>query len=165
MSKPIVAIVGRANVGKSTLFNKICGKRISIVDDVAGVTRDRIYADAEWCGQEFSLVDTGGLEDKSEDVFQSEIKEQVDLALETADVIIFLVDGKVSVKLLNPLGQQGNLNCRRAGVGFVFAEFGDDFFLLFRCKHCFGTPFLMRLYASLHGENRLLVIAQGIVPN
>ena len=97
MSKPIVAIVGRANVGKSTLFNKICGKRISIVDDVAGVTRDRIYADAEWCGQEFSLVDTGGLEDKSEDVFQSEIKEQVDMALDNADVIIFLVDGKVGV--------------------------------------------------------------------
>ncbi|HIT62382.1 MAG TPA: ribosome biogenesis GTPase Der [Candidatus Caccovivens faecavium] len=97
MSRPIVAIVGRANVGKSTLFNKICGKRISIVDDVAGVTRDRIYADAEWCGQEFSLVDTGGLEDKSEDVFQSEIKEQVDMALDNADVIIFLVDGKVGV--------------------------------------------------------------------
>ena len=97
MSKPIVAIVGRANVGKSTLFNKLCGKRISIVDDVAGVTRDRIYADAEWCGKEFSLVDTGGLEEKSDDAFQSEIKEQVNLALDTADVIIFLVDGKVGV--------------------------------------------------------------------
>ena len=97
MSKPIVAIVGRANVGKSTLFNKLCGKRISIVDDVAGVTRDRIYADAEWCGKEFSLVDTGGLEEKSDDAFQPEIKEQVNLALDTADVIIFLVDGKVGV--------------------------------------------------------------------
>lgn len=97
MSKPVVAVVGRANVGKSTLFNKICGKRISIVDDVAGVTRDRIYADAEWCGQKFSLVDTGGLEEKSDDIFQGEIKEQVDLALETADVIVFLVDGKVGV--------------------------------------------------------------------
>ena len=97
MSKPIVAIVGRANVGKSTLFNKLCGKRISIVGDVAGVTRDRIYADAEWCGKEFSLVDTGGLEEKSDDAFQPEIKEQVNLALDTADVIIFLVDGKVGV--------------------------------------------------------------------
>ena len=97
MSKPIVAIVGRANVGKSTLFNKLCGKRISIVDDVAGVTRDRIYADAEWCGKEFSLVDTGGMEEKSDDAFQPEIKEQVNLALDTADVIIFLVDGKVGV--------------------------------------------------------------------
>ena len=97
MSKPIVAIVGRANVGKSTLFNKLCGKRISIVDDVAGVTRDRIYADVEWCGKEFSLVDTGGLEEKSDDAFQPEIKEQVNLALDTADVIIFLVDGKVGV--------------------------------------------------------------------
>ena len=70
MEKPIVAIVGRANVGKSTFFNKICGKRLSIVDDVAGVTRDRLYADAEWCGRKFTIVDTGGVEFKSEDVFQ-----------------------------------------------------------------------------------------------
>ncbi len=99
MEKPIVAVVGRANVGKSTFFNKICGKRLSIVDDVAGVTRDRLYADAEWCGKKFTLVDTGGVEFKSEDVFQSEIKEQVDLALENASVIVFLVDGTVGVTL------------------------------------------------------------------
>ena len=99
MEKPIVAIVGRANVGKSTFFNKICGKRLSIVDDVAGVTRDRLYADAEWCGRKFTIVDTGGVEFKSEDVFQDEIKEQVDLALENATVIVFLVDGKTEVKL------------------------------------------------------------------
>ena len=99
MGKPIVAVVGRANVGKSTFFNKICGKRISIVDDVAGVTRDRIYADAEWCGRDFTIVDTGGVEFKTDDVFQDEIKEQVDLALENATVIIFLVDGKAGVTL------------------------------------------------------------------
>ena len=99
MEKPIVAIVGRANVGKSTFFNKICGKRLSIVDDVAGVTRDRVYADAEWCGRKFTIVDTGGVEFKSEDVFQDEIKEQVDLALENATVIVFLVDGKTGVTL------------------------------------------------------------------
>ena len=99
MEKPIVAIVGRANVGKSTFFNKICGKRLSIVDDVAGVTRDRLYADAEWCGRKFTIVDTGGVEFKSEDVFQDEIKEQVDLALENATVIVFLVDGKTGVTL------------------------------------------------------------------
>ena len=95
--KPIVAIVGRANVGKSTFFNKICGKRISIVDDVAGVTRDRIYADAEWCGQKFTIVDTGGVELSSEDVFQKEIIEQVYLAIENATVIVFVVDGKTGV--------------------------------------------------------------------
>lgn len=95
--KPIVAIVGRANVGKSTFFNKICGKRISIVDDVAGVTRDRIYADAEWCGRNFTLVDTGGVEFASEDVFQKEIREQVMLAIENANVIVFVVDGKTGI--------------------------------------------------------------------
>ncbi len=97
MSKPIVAVVGRANVGKSTFFNKICGKRISIVDDVAGVTRDRLYADAEWCGQSFTIVDTGGVELQSEDIFQKEIIEQVMLAIENATVIIFLVDGKTGI--------------------------------------------------------------------
>lgn len=97
MSKPIVAVVGRANVGKSTFFNKICGKRISIVDDVAGVTRDRLYADAEWCGRNFTIVDTGGVELQSEDVFQKEIIEQVMLAIENATVIIFLVDGKTGI--------------------------------------------------------------------
>ena len=97
MSKPIVAIVGRANVGKSTFFNKICGRRISIVDDVAGVTRDRLYADAEWCGHNFTIVDTGGVELQSEDIFQKEIIEQVMLAIENATVIIFLVDGKTGI--------------------------------------------------------------------
>lgn len=97
MIKPIVAIIGRANVGKSTFFNKICGKRLSIVDDVAGVTRDRLYADAYWCGREFTVVDTGGVELTDEDIFQKEIQEQVFQAMENATVIIFLVDGKTGV--------------------------------------------------------------------
>ncbi len=97
MVKPVVAIVGRANVGKSTFFNKICGKRLSIVDDVAGVTRDRLYADANWAGRDFTIVDTGGVEFSSDDVFQQEIFEQVMLAIENATVIIFLVDGKTGV--------------------------------------------------------------------
>ncbi len=97
MTKPIVAIVGRANVGKSTFFNKVCGKRISIVDDVAGVTRDRLYADATWSGRDFTIVDTGGVEMSSEDVFQKEIMEQVLAAIENANVIVFLVDGKTGV--------------------------------------------------------------------
>ncbi len=97
MIKPIVAIVGRANVGKSTFFNKICGRRISIVDDVAGVTRDRLYADANWCGKDFTVVDTGGVELASDDIFQKEIYEQVMIAIENATVIIFLVDGKTGI--------------------------------------------------------------------
>ena len=97
MIKPIVAVVGRPNVGKSTFFNKICGKRISIVDDTPGVTRDRIYADAEWAGHDFTLVDTGGIDEGSDDVFQRDIKKQAMLAVQEADVIVFLVDGRVGV--------------------------------------------------------------------
>ena len=94
MAKPLVAIVGRPNVGKSTFFNKLCGKRISIVDDSPGVTRDRIYADAEWCGHNFRIVDTGGIDIKSDDVFQDAIRSQVDIAIDFADVIVFVVDGR-----------------------------------------------------------------------
>lgn len=97
MYKPIVAVVGRPNVGKSTFFNKICGKRISIVDDEPGVTRDRIYADAQWCGHSFTLVDTGGIDEKSEDAFQKDIRAQAEIAIREADVIVFLVDGRVGV--------------------------------------------------------------------
>lgn len=93
MKKPLVAIVGRPNTGKSTFFNKICGKRISIVDDLPGVTRDRIYADAEWCGHAFTMVDTGGLDVKSDDTFQKSIKTQAQIAIELAEVIVFIVDG------------------------------------------------------------------------
>ncbi len=97
MHKPVVAIVGRPNVGKSTFFNKICGQRISIVDDTPGVTRDRIYAEANWCGHEFMLIDTGGLDSKSDDVFQKEIKKQAMEAIASSDVIVFMVDGKSGV--------------------------------------------------------------------
>lgn len=97
MYKPVVAVVGRPNVGKSTFFNKICGKRISIVDDTPGVTRDRIYADAEWSGHAFTLVDTGGLDSRNQDVFQEDIKKQAEIAIHEADVVVFLVDGRVGV--------------------------------------------------------------------
>lgn len=97
MIKPLVAVVGRPNVGKSTFFNRISGKRISIVEDVPGVTRDRIYADAEWCGYSFTMIDTGGLELKSEDKMWNHIKEQAELAIELADVIVFMVDGKQGI--------------------------------------------------------------------
>lgn len=97
MKKPLVAIVGRPNTGKSTFFNKICGKRISIVDDMPGVTRDRIYADAEWCGHAFTMVDTGGLDVKSEDTFQKAIFSQAQIAIDLADVIVFVVDGNAGL--------------------------------------------------------------------
>ncbi|MCM8901124.1 ribosome biogenesis GTPase Der [Caldicoprobacter algeriensis] len=103
MDKPIVAIVGRPNVGKSTFFNQIVGKRISIVDDQPGVTRDRIYADAEWLNRKFTLVDTGGLDPESDDELLVHIRRQVEIAIDTADVIIFLVDGQVGV---TPADQQ-----------------------------------------------------------
>ncbi len=90
--KPVVAIVGRPNVGKSTLFNKISGKRIAIVEDTPGITRDRIYANAEWLGKEFTLIDTGGIEPSSNDIILSQMRNQANLAIETADVILFMVN-------------------------------------------------------------------------
>ena len=94
MSLPIVAIVGRPNVGKSSFFNRIIGHRLSIVEDVPGVTRDRIYAEAEWCGKTFALIDTGGIDEKSEDIIFSQMREQADIAMDMADLIVFMVDGK-----------------------------------------------------------------------
>ena len=92
MSKPVVAVVGRPNVGKSTLFNALAGERISIVQDTPGVTRDRIYADVSWLNYNFTLIDTGGIEPDSKDVILSQMREQAEIAIATADVIIFLVD-------------------------------------------------------------------------
>ena len=97
MSKPIVAVVGRPNVGKSTFFNYIAGKRISIVEDVPGVTRDRVYADANWRGRSFTLIDTGGIEPESEDIILSQMREQANLAIAMADVIVFVTDIKQGV--------------------------------------------------------------------
>lgn len=97
MSKPIIAIVGRPNVGKSSLFNKITGKRLSIVEDTPGVTRDRIYADAEWSGKSFTLIDTGGIEPDGGDILLSQMREQASIAIDTADVIILITDVKTGV--------------------------------------------------------------------
>ena len=92
MSKPVVAIVGRPNVGKSTLFNVLAGEMISIVKDTPGVTRDRIYADVSWLDKEFTLIDTGGIEPESNDIILSQMREQAQIAIDTADVIIFITD-------------------------------------------------------------------------
>ena len=94
MAKPFVAVVGRPNVGKSTFFNKISGKRISIVEDTPGVTRDRITADAEWLGREFTLIDTGGIDPNSDDELLSQMREQAEIAMELADVICFFTDAR-----------------------------------------------------------------------
>ncbi len=92
MDKPVVAVVGRPNVGKSTLFNLLAGERISIVEDTPGVTRDRIYADVSWLDKNFTLIDTGGIEPDTKDIILSQMREQAQIAIDTADVIIFLVD-------------------------------------------------------------------------
>ena len=92
MSKPIVAIIGKPNVGKSRFFNYIVGQRISIVEDIPGVTRDRVYADASWRDREFTLIDTGGIEPDSEDVILSQMREQANIAINVADVILFMTD-------------------------------------------------------------------------
>ena len=97
MGKPTVAIVGRPNVGKSTFFNYIVGKRISIVEDTPGVTRDRIYAEANWRGRNFTLIDTGGIEPESEDIIISQMRDQADIAIDIADVIVFVTDIKQGI--------------------------------------------------------------------
>src|SRR5699024_6537677 len=97
MSLPVVAIVGRPNVGKSTLFNRIAGERIAIVEDQPGITRDRIYSKGEWSGRSFHLIDTGGLEFGGDDEMVEYVRQQAELAIEEADVILFVVDGRTGV--------------------------------------------------------------------
>ncbi len=94
MSLPLVAVVGRPNVGKSTFFNRVVGKRVAIVEDTPGVTRDRIYAEAEWTGVHFALIDTGGIEPDSKDIILAQMRDQAEMAMDTSDVILFMVDGK-----------------------------------------------------------------------
>ena len=97
MAKPIVAIIGKPNVGKSTFFNYIVGKRISIVEDTPGVTRDRVYGEANWRGREFTLIDTGGIEPESNDEILVQMRTQANIAIDIADVIIFMTDIKQGV--------------------------------------------------------------------
>ena len=118
MAKPLVAIVGRPNVGKSTFFNKVVGKKISIVENFPGVTRDRLYADAEWCGRFFSMVDTGGLELKSTDQMWKHIQKQAEIAIETADVIILFTDAKTG---LNSSDEDVAMKLRKSGKPVVLA--------------------------------------------
>ena len=101
MAKPIIAIVGRPNVGKSTLFNKLIGERRAIVEDTPGVTRDRIYGETEWNGKPLVIIDTGGIEPKSDDIILSQMKTQAEIAIQSADVIIFMCDHLWHKILLN----------------------------------------------------------------
>ncbi|MEG2360418.1 MAG: ribosome biogenesis GTPase Der, partial [Christensenella sp.] len=97
MAKPLVAIVGRPNVGKSTFFNRITGTKLAIIEDTPGVTRDRIYADAEWLTHEFTLIDTGGVDLDTDDVLLKQMRAQAELAIEAAQLILFMVDGKTGI--------------------------------------------------------------------
>lgn len=118
MEKPLVALVGRPNVGKSTFFNKVVGKKISIVENFPGVTRDRLYADAEWCGNAFTLVDTGGLELKSTDQMWKHIQQQAEVAIDTANVIILFTDAKTG---LNSSDEDVAMKLRKSGKPVVLA--------------------------------------------
>ena len=97
MAKPLVAIVGRPNVGKSTFFNTMAGRRIAIVEDTPGVTRDRVYLDCEWQNYQFTLIDTGGIDPLSDDPLLTQMRRQAEIAIETCDVILFFVDGKTGM--------------------------------------------------------------------
>ena len=136
MSRPVVAVVGRPNVGKSTFFNKIVGRRVSIVEDTPGVTRDRIYAEAEWNGIRFDIIDTGGIEPDSEDVILSQMREQAQIAIDMADVIVFMVDGKDG---LTAADREVAVMLRRTGKKVILlvnkvdnlAKIPDDFYDFF----------------------------------
>ena len=144
MRKVMVAVVGRPNVGKSTLFNLIAGKQISIVKDTPGVTRDRIYADAEWLNNKFTLIDTGGIEPDSQDIILSQMRAQAQLAIDTADVIIFVVD--VRTGLVDADYEVANI-LRKSGKPVVlcvnkvdsFQKFGNDIYEFYNLG--LGDPF------------------------
>ena len=133
MSKPLVAVVGRPNVGKSTFFNKVVGKRVSIVEDTPGVTRDRIYAEAEWSGVHFALIDTGGIEPDSKDIILSQMREQAEVAMDTSDVILFMTDGRDGVtasdrevaSMLMKTGKQVVLAVNKVDTGRLPEDFYD----------------------------------------
>ena len=168
MRKPIVAVVGRPNVGKSAFFNKIVGQRISIVEDTPGVTRDRIYADAEWIGKVFTLIDTGGIEPYSEDKILSQMRNQAKIAIETADVIVFMVsitegitsaDQEISTMLrkskkpvilaVNKVDNIGNLP---AGF-YEFYNLGFDEPMAVSSVHGLGTGDLLDKVVSYFPQN------------
>ena len=144
MSRPIVAIVGRPNVGKSTLFNKLIGQRLSIVEDTPGVTRDRIFGECEWKNRKFSLVDTGGIEPESKDIILSQMRTQAQIAIDSADCIIFVTDvrtGMVATDLnIAQMLQRSNVPVRWATRRRIFMSFITSASATpFRCLPCTDT--------------------------
>ena len=131
MSKPVFAIVGRPNVGKSTLFNKLIGERRSIVEDTPGVTRDRIYGEGEWCGRRFTLIDTGGIELRSEDVILKQMRVQAQLAMEAADVIFFLCVRKPGFQGSSKKTGQSEQFASTARLHFLFQICTNDIYRFF----------------------------------
>ncbi len=132
MSKPLVAVVGRPNVGKSTFFNMVVGRRVSIVEDIPGVTRDRIYAEGEWRNIQFALIDTGGIEPNSVEIIPAQMREQAEIAMDLADVILFMVDGRDG---LTPADRDVAQMLRQAGKKVILivnkvdtAKLPDDFY-------------------------------------
>ena len=132
MSKPLVAVVGRPNVGKSTFFNMVVGRRVSIVEDIPGVTRDRIYAEAEWRNIQFALIDTGGIEPDSVEIIPAQMRAQAEIAMDLANVILFMVDGKAG---LTPADRDVAQMLRQAGKKVILvvnkvdtAKLPDDFY-------------------------------------
>ena len=130
MSKPLVAIVGRPNVGTSMLFNKLAGKRLSIVEDEPGVTRDRLYADTDWNGREFTMVDTGGIEPKTNSEILRFIREQAEIAIATADVIVLVTDIHTGAAVSGMTGGTGNEKvahaCKTGGGLLSAAQCGAE---------------------------------------
>ena len=131
MSKPIVAVVGRPNVGKSTLFNKLCGQRLAIVEDTPGITRDRIFANCEWSGHEFLLVDTGGIEPKATEGILAHMREQAQIAIDTADCIIIadgtlrVIDYKHGLGVLVSADENPQMQCYALGALELFDDIYD----------------------------------------
>ena len=138
MSKPIVAVVGRPNVGKSTLFNDLAGQQISIVKDTPGVTRDRIYAEVTWLDKSFTLIDTGGIEPDTSDVILAQMREQAEIAIETADVIIFLTDVKQGL-----VDSDAKVADMLVGLYFIFESFVSVAIFCFLSKESIYTKSLL----------------------
>lgn len=165
MSKPTVAIVGRPNVGKSTLFNRILGGRDAIVSEHAGTTRDRHFGDAEWSGRHFWLVDTGGLVPDSNEVMDKAIRRQVELALAESDLILFLVDGKEGV---HPVDQAIAEKLRRAGRPVLLAvnklDFGDDSAVHDFHRLGFGSPNAVSATVGTRSGDLLDAIVERLPP-
>lgn len=167
MSKPIVAIVGRPNVGKSTLFNALAGEKISIVEDIPGVTRDRIYADVTWLKYSFTMIDTGGIEPESKDIILSQMREQAQAAIDSADVIIFLTDVRDGVvdadyKVADMLRRSGKPVVLVVNKVDSFAKFQNDVYEFYNLG--IGDPIPVSA-ASMLGFGDMLDVLVEKLPN